>query len=175
MEEDLEYFELSSIEDDTVPTIRAETIEQSPTNEPPDSSEENHPHTEDDWGTNESEPPMMVGIESSHALGTTTTSTTFSHDNLNASTVRSTGQAESFPPSRNPMLLEYLASPVSSSFSLHSSGFQNTFSSERPVQRKRSKFDFVDSIEEEIVSKSEKHHLFKLFLEKSSSWVRQYH
>ncbi|KAE9379182.1 hypothetical protein N431DRAFT_540827 [Stipitochalara longipes BDJ] len=173
MEEDFESFELSSTEDDKVPTTRvdAEAMEESPPKESRNSFGKNHLRTEDYWGTKESGSPVMVGIASNHTIRTPSTYTTFSHETPGASAEGQSSQVASFHLPQNPISLEYLASPMSSPFSSHSSGFRNTFSFKGNVQQNASESVSVDSIDEVFVSTAQKYRLLQLFLEKSSSWL----
>jgi len=172
MEEDLEDFELSSTEDETIPTTHTEVVEQNHLRDPQDSLEENYHLTSNDWDIDEPEPPMTIGVESNHAIRTSTTSMAVRHETPNLRLEQSIGRTASLPQAQNPMSLEYLASPMSSSFSLLSSGSQNDFSSKGTVQQHPGELVSLDSMDGFVVPGADKQYLLKVFLEKSSSWVR---
>jgi hypothetical protein len=175
MEEDLEFFERSSTEDETTHATRQglEAVAQSPSSDLHKDLGGNRLNAENDWDINEAGRRTMDGIETNGSIRTPTITTTPPRGTDKASIEVSidTGQAISLPESQNPMSLEYLASPISSSFSLHSYAFCDALSSQRPELRNPNGVVSVEGVNEATISTTTKHYLFKIFLERTSPWV----
>jgi hypothetical protein len=175
MEEDLEFFERSPTEDYTTHAIRQglEAVAQSPSSDLHNDFGDNRLNAENDWDINEAGRRTMEGIETNGSIRTPTITTTPPRgtDKASIEELIDTGQAVSLPRSQNPMSLEYLASPVSSSFSLQSYAFCDALSSQRAEPRNPNGFVSVEGVNEATISTTTKHYLFKMFLERTSSWV----
>ena len=171
----MEFFERSSIEDDTTHATQQglEAVAQSPSSDLHNDLGDNRLNAENDWDINEAGRRTMDDIETNGSIRTPTITTTPPCGTGKASIEVSidAGQAVSLPESQNPMSLEYLAPPTSSSFPLQSYAFCDALSSQRPELRNPNGFVSVEGVNEATISTTTKHYLFKIFLERTSSWV----
>ena len=115
----------------------------------------------------------MEGVDTHDSIRTPTITTTLSHETVNTNIEGPTDipQLLSLSPSHNLMTLSYLATSISPSFSLQSCGFQGTQLSGRVEQQPIDEITSVNNAAAPSISPNKKHHLLKLFIEKTSLWV----
>jgi hypothetical protein len=115
----------------------------------------------------------MDGVHLHGSIQTPIITTTLSHETVNANIEGQTDtpQLMSSHPSHNLMTLSYLATSISPSFSLQGYGFQGTHLSGGAAQQPIDEIISVDNAAGPSISPNKKHHLLKLFIEKTSLWV----
>jgi hypothetical protein len=176
MEEDLEYFEESSTEDDNAHASQEllEARAQSPLRNLSTEPNENSSHIEGNSDPTKSQWQMMEGVESSVFIRTPTI-TTLSHEtaNVDIETSIDPSQAISSPRSENPMSVACLPSPDPFSISMQDFSFSKALLSASSKQQKSNNFGSDPDVNEKLISTTQRHHLLKVFLDHTSSWVGQ--
>lgn len=141
-------------------------------NHPQNQSEEEDQGPRHDWDPDEPDPVSIFDTASINAIGTSTASAASSHGTPNTMVEESAGLMVSSPLPPHAASLGNFASRSSSTISMNGFGSRNHFSPTVTEQQHKSENILIDSVDEVTVSRTDQQHLLKIFLEKSSSWVR---